>query len=206
MSADPNKKSARAFQCRDVLWEAFEHMARELECSVDYLINESMKHYARQRSYSQRTPFPGPVRVDGPASPQPPTSQAPGQSAMPLLPASAPQAPVLGQPAAPLALHLAVASTAVSPSTSSVGASPPPPAFASPAAAPGGAQVSASTGSLPASFAPQSPAFGPQLPAPLGAPAAPALPVRPVFSPPVPPPLVSCTEKAHSATPTAVHD
>ena len=51
MSADPNKKSARSFQCRDVLWETFEQMARELECSVDYLINEAMKQYARQRSY-----------------------------------------------------------------------------------------------------------------------------------------------------------
>src|SRR5580692_10907730 len=65
MSADPNKKSARTFQCRDVLWETFEQMARELECSIDYLINESMKQYARQRSYSPRTPFPGQARVDG---------------------------------------------------------------------------------------------------------------------------------------------
>ncbi|MBX3213276.1 MAG: FHA domain-containing protein [Labilithrix sp.] len=59
MSSDPNKKSARTFQCRDMLWETFEQMARELECSVDYLINEAMKQYARQRSYGQRTPYPG---------------------------------------------------------------------------------------------------------------------------------------------------
>ena len=58
MSADPNKKSQRSFQCRDVLWETFEQMARELECSVDYLINEAMKQYARQRSYGGRTPYP----------------------------------------------------------------------------------------------------------------------------------------------------
>src|SRR6516225_3173667 len=57
MSSDPNKKSARTFQCRDVLWETFEQMARELECSVDYLINEAMKQYARQRNYGAvRTP------------------------------------------------------------------------------------------------------------------------------------------------------
>jgi hypothetical protein len=63
MSADPNKKSARTFQCRDVLWETFEQMARELECSVDYLINEAMKQYARQRSYGgTRTPYPAPGR------------------------------------------------------------------------------------------------------------------------------------------------
>ena len=58
MSGDPNKKSARTFQCRDVLWETFEQMARDLECSIDYLINEAMKQYARQRSYGARTPFP----------------------------------------------------------------------------------------------------------------------------------------------------
>jgi FHA domain len=59
MSSDPNKKSPRTFQCKDMLWETFEQMARELECSVDYLINESMKQYARQRSYGGRTPYPG---------------------------------------------------------------------------------------------------------------------------------------------------
>ena len=45
-----------------MLWETFEQMARELECSVDYLINEAMKQYARQRSYGQRTPYPGTAR------------------------------------------------------------------------------------------------------------------------------------------------
>ncbi|MGD0528257.1 MAG: FHA domain-containing protein [Polyangiaceae bacterium] len=70
MSADPNKKSARSFQCRDVLWETFEQMARELECSVDYLINEAMKQYARQRSYGgSRTPYPSPQRGGGEAQP-----------------------------------------------------------------------------------------------------------------------------------------
>ncbi len=75
MSSDPNKKSARTFQCRDVLWETFEQMARELECSVDYLINEAMKQYARQRSYGSRTPFPGgPSRGESAAA-----NSAPGQ-------------------------------------------------------------------------------------------------------------------------------
>jgi neural Wiskott-Aldrich syndrome protein len=75
MSADPNKKSGRSFQCRDVLWETFEQMARELECSVDYLINEAMKQYARQRSYggASRTPMPQQRADSGamPAQPQP---------------------------------------------------------------------------------------------------------------------------------------
>ena len=83
MSADPNKKSGRTFQCRDVLWETFEQMARELECSVDYLINEAMKQYARQRSYgairTPNAPIPGRGTTDfppasDPASPLPVTS------------------------------------------------------------------------------------------------------------------------------------
>ncbi len=88
MSSDPNRKSPRTFQCRDVLWETFEQMARELECSVDYLINEAMKQYARQRSQGGRTPhvrqdttqqeqrgsYPGPA----PAAPPAPPSMRPG--------------------------------------------------------------------------------------------------------------------------------
>jgi len=52
MSPDPNKKTPRSFQCRESLWQRFEQMARELECSVDYLINDAMKQYARQRGYT----------------------------------------------------------------------------------------------------------------------------------------------------------
>ncbi len=91
-SPDPNKKSTRSFECRDVLWETFEQMARELECSVGYLINESMKQYARQRSYgagSARTPFPGgqqggrepmpaSTAIPTPAAPAPPPMRGPG--------------------------------------------------------------------------------------------------------------------------------
>ena len=61
MTADPNKKTPRTFQCRETLWLKFEQMARELECSVDYLINDAMKQYARQRGYastSAASPMP----------------------------------------------------------------------------------------------------------------------------------------------------
>src|SRR5258706_4762611 len=84
MSSDPNKKSTRAFQCRDVLWDTFEQMARELECSVDYLINEAMKQYARQRSYGSRTPFPGPGggpgRMEAPQAAPPSSDHRPSPS------------------------------------------------------------------------------------------------------------------------------
>lgn len=47
MTDDLNRKSVRQFQCRDYLWEIFEQMSQELDCSVDYLVNEAMRHYAR---------------------------------------------------------------------------------------------------------------------------------------------------------------
>ena len=43
MTADQNKKTTRTFQCKDALWQKFEQMAKELECSVDYLVNDAMK-------------------------------------------------------------------------------------------------------------------------------------------------------------------
>ena len=46
---DQNRKTLRSFYCRDYLWELFEQMTHELGCSMDYLINESMRLYARNR-------------------------------------------------------------------------------------------------------------------------------------------------------------
>ncbi|MGZ3418389.1 MAG: FHA domain-containing protein [Polyangiales bacterium] len=71
-------------------------MARELECSIDYLVNEAMKQYARQRSYggaqsqpTSRTPFPG-ARDTAP-EPPPPAARAP-------LPPTAPAVPMARAP------------------------------------------------------------------------------------------------------------
>ncbi|MFW6087378.1 MAG: hypothetical protein ACODAG_09240, partial [Myxococcota bacterium] len=54
MATDRNKKSLRTFQCRDYLWEYFEQMAGELDCSVDYLVNEAMRQYAKARLQASR--------------------------------------------------------------------------------------------------------------------------------------------------------
>jgi len=97
MSADPNKKSARTFQCRDVLWGAFEQMGRDLECSVDYLINEAMKQYARQRSQDGgRAPYPAPGRE---------ASQPAGVAAAAPARAPAAAAPASAAPAGGAAAH-----------------------------------------------------------------------------------------------------
>ena len=49
MADQGDRKTVRAFQCRDYLFEIYDRMAAELGCSVDYLINEAMREYARAR-------------------------------------------------------------------------------------------------------------------------------------------------------------
>ncbi len=89
---EANKKTPRTFQCRNGLWTTFEEMAQQLECSVDYLINDAMKQYARQRGYSKDLPSGG-------ASMQPPVSPGGGSP----LPGPLPSRPPAGSP--PLGGH-----------------------------------------------------------------------------------------------------
>jgi len=60
---DQSKKTMRHFYCRDVLWETFEQMANDFDCSIDYLVNEAMRYYARSKNYQS------------PGGPQPPVTQ-----------------------------------------------------------------------------------------------------------------------------------
>jgi neural Wiskott-Aldrich syndrome protein len=73
---DQSKKTMRHFYCRDVLWETFEQMANDFDCSIDYLINEAMRYYARSKNYqsasgnsgnvgSQPPPMGGPAQAPG---------------------------------------------------------------------------------------------------------------------------------------------
>src|SRR3954447_10577419 len=84
---DQNKKTLRQFQCRDYLWEIFEQMGAELECSTDYLVNEAMRQYARSRSWGGRA-----GRASQPGLPPPPAAvpdAAPARVAPPVLRAAA---------------------------------------------------------------------------------------------------------------------
>ena len=170
MSADPNKKSARTFHCRDVLWETFEQMARELECSIDYLINESMKQYARQRSYTPspqggppgpRTPFPP---ANNPTPPPPPPGPNPmGQMGGGMMPPNF--GPPNQQGFAPLP----------PPGGYNQGNSRPPPMGPGPAA--------------PPPKRPSVPPPPPPPPPPQGRPPGPPPSMRPNGGPPPPPPM-----------------
>jgi hypothetical protein len=71
---DQSKKTMRHFYCRDVLWETFEQMANDFDCSIDYLINEAMRYYARSKNYQSASgnsanvgSQPPPMGAPGPA-------------------------------------------------------------------------------------------------------------------------------------------
>ncbi|MBN2695665.1 FHA domain-containing protein [bacterium] len=50
------KISPKNFQCREVLWSAFEDMAKEYGVSVDHLINSAMLEFANFRNYIELSP------------------------------------------------------------------------------------------------------------------------------------------------------
>jgi hypothetical protein len=63
---DQSKKTMRHFYCRDVLWETFEQMANDFDCSIDYLVNEAMRYYARSKNYQSPGGGAGPGGPGGP--------------------------------------------------------------------------------------------------------------------------------------------
>jgi len=119
--SDPNKKVMKSFQCRDALWTKFEQMSKELECSVDYLINDAMKQYARQRGY-------GAAGGAGPSmAPPTPVAPPPLPVAPPLPSGGLPPPPPLGAPPP----RMSGAAPPPAPPPKRPGAPPPPPPGAS---------------------------------------------------------------------------
>src|SRR3954468_1774205 len=102
-----SKKTMRHFYCRDVLWETFEQMANDFDCSIDYLINEAMRSYAKTKNY--------------PSSPAQSSSQVPQQSGQPAMQA-APAAAARPSSMPPSAPPPRITSGAMA-----AGAMPPPP-------------------------------------------------------------------------------
>jgi hypothetical protein len=168
-SSDPNKKAPRTFQCRESLWQKFEQMARELECSVDYLINDAMKQYARQRGYSSTAV---PANLGAPPPPPPPPAGGPP----PMPPARPSAAPAPPPPPGPPQSRASVPPPPARPPFPSSAAAPPPPP-----------PPPANTSGSVARRAPGPPPPPPP-PGPPGPPPPPPAPPRSAGPPPPPPP------------------
>lgn len=103
--SDQNRKTLRSFYCRDYLWELFEVMTRDLGCSMDYLINEAMRHYARSRNYSLAAPrnegaapAAQPFNTPAPVAPPPPRAAPPAPAPAAAPPPRRAPPPLPGQP------------------------------------------------------------------------------------------------------------
>ena len=81
------KKTLRNFHARNGLWESYERKAKEMDCSVDYLINEAMRLYASTNGFprtdDEQRAGPSPALSHGPSpirstdtSPPPPPPSA----------------------------------------------------------------------------------------------------------------------------------
>lgn len=193
---DPNKKSLRSFQCRDVLWDTFGLLAADLECSVDYLINEAMKQYARQRS--ARSIVPDPARIDTPVpGPTAASGSAPGGHVA-IAASSSQAAPGLPPPRPPPPLPWAAQGPAAA-----IGAPPPPPLDTRASVRPPLPAFPTAAGRPPPMTAPNGQAPFPHpysagQPHPPGSFGPPRTPQPPPYYPPAPPPPASV---AHAAPP-----
>ncbi len=94
----------RTFLCREELYAAFEARARELECSVDWLLGEAMKRLLSDGALVARPPqsIPPPPRTSLPRVPPPPRRLGVAPSAPAGLPPTPPPPPPqsLGPPGA----------------------------------------------------------------------------------------------------------
>ena len=170
MTADQNKKTQRTFQCKDALWQKFEQMAKELECSVDYLVNDAMKQYARQRGYGAAAGSPS---IPPPMAAPPPSSgpgSGSGLTAAP--PAPPPPAPAKVAPPPPAPGKRPVAPPPVPHATA--GAPPPLPSPGSALPAPTRRAAGPPPPPMPSGAARSMPPPPPPGRAPAAPPAAPA--------------------------------
>src|SRR5438067_5370733 len=117
---DQSKKTMRHFYCRDVLWETFEQMANDFDCSIDYLINEAMRFYARSKNYN--------AGAAPPSSPSVP-AQAGGNANGPMAGGGGNAGYAAARPAArpPIPPAAASATTGSSPALNARAAPPMPP-------------------------------------------------------------------------------
>jgi hypothetical protein len=115
---DQSKKTMRHFYCRDVLWETFEQMANDFDCSIDYLINEAMRFYARSKNYQAGAiSSPGMAAAPAPTPSAAAPSNGPAAPPRPRTTSIPPPPPPAAHPSMPSPPSLASAPAAHAPSS-----------------------------------------------------------------------------------------
>jgi neural Wiskott-Aldrich syndrome protein len=158
---DQSKKTMRHFYCRDVLWETFEQMANDFDCSIDYLINEAMRYYARSKNYQSAMATSGPLspQAGGGMMGQPPGGAGGGPAYPPNGPAG-PTGPGGYGMSPPSQQHMASPHLARRP-TGPAGAPPPPP-VGGPSRRPGPSQAPPPRATSPGGYPGAGAALAPQ--------------------------------------------
>jgi neural Wiskott-Aldrich syndrome protein len=134
------KKTLQSFHARDSLWASFTTHAEEMECSVDYLVNEAMRLYASTHGFLVDT---GVGDAPAEATPRPVTRPESPTGAPPALPK--PLAPTLREkPAAAMTVPLPRPGGARSGTPAAASAGPPTGSVGLPR--PGGSAGSAASG------------------------------------------------------------
>lgn len=96
----------RTFQSREIVWQTFESLARELDAPIDELVNDAMEAYAKVRGYPKadsRDQYP-PPSIEPHRDPLEETHDAPAVSALDRSyapPRAAAPIPAAGRPAPP---------------------------------------------------------------------------------------------------------
>lgn len=132
------KKTLQNFHARNTLWRIFEIRAQEMDCSIDYLINEAMRLYANKHGFlgndeDEQDSYHGPTDTLGvPARPRM-KSTAPGRISsmvapgrpLPRPPGTFDTGSVTSGPPPPLPPRPSVAQTGGYPTGGSAPAPPP---------------------------------------------------------------------------------
>src|SRR5437764_5070503 len=124
---DQSKKTMRHFYCRDVLWETFEQMANDFDCSIDYLINEAMRFYARSKNYNAGAAPPSSPSVPQQSANPPPAQQQNGPMGYARPAAVTNQAMPAARPPAPPPASNAPSATGQQPALARAPGPPAPP-------------------------------------------------------------------------------
>lgn len=147
--SEHRRKTLRSFYCEESLWQAFEKRSRELDTTIDQLINDALRQYLQGGAEASYTAPVAAAPAPAPRAAAPVPAPAPAPAPRPTAPAAAPAAaaaehPTYAMPAVPRKMP---------PRPTAQMAPPPPPsgpAVVAPPPAPSVPPRAGQTGAVPA--------------------------------------------------------